>query len=123
MQIPITNYEITTRDILETIFGVLFVVFGTIGSVIFANTITGLLTNKSKNTDDRKISIFILCIHIINILIFIMLIKYLATQYILNPLILASTFNFIGPTIALSSLYFGQNLKSLISSTTYITTN
>ena len=117
MQIPITNYEITTRDILETIFGVLFVVFGTIGSVIFANTITGLLTNKSKNTDDRKISIFILCIHIINILIFIMLIKYLATQYILNPLILESIFNFVGPTIALSSLYFIQNLKSIVSLT------
>ena len=49
MQIPITNYEITTRDILETIFGALFVVFGTIGSVIFANTITGLITNKPKN--------------------------------------------------------------------------
>ena len=123
MQIPVTNYEITNRDIIETIFGVLFVVFGILGSVIFANTITGLIATKSKNADDRKLNIFILCIHIINILVFVIFIRYLAAQYILNPLILASTFNFIGPTIALSSLYFGQNLKSLIGLTTYITTN
>jgi hypothetical protein len=46
-----------------------------------------------------------------------MFIKYLATQYILNPLILESIFNFVGPTIALSSLYFIQNLKSIVSLT------
>jgi hypothetical protein len=46
-----------------------------------------------------------------------MFIKYLATQYILNPLILESIFNFVGSTIALSSLYFIQNLKSIVSLT------
>ena len=42
---------------------------------------------------------------------------------ILNPLILSSSFNFIGPTIALSSLYFSQTIKYLLGNITYVSRN
>jgi len=123
MQLPITNYDVSIRDITECIFGVLAVVFGILGSVIIANMITGLISSKTKNIDDKKINIFMLSMHIIIILLFVMFIRYIASQFITNSLILSSIFNFIGPTISLSSLYLSQNIKSLVGLISYMTIN
>ena len=123
MDLPITHYEITRRDIIESIFGVLFVISGIIGSVVIANLITSLISNKQKDVNDKKINIMFLVIHILIIFYFVMLIKYLSKKYIHNPLILDSTSSFIGPTIALTSLYLSQNFKVLAGSLTYISTN
>jgi hypothetical protein len=120
MKLPFSEYDVTIRDLIEVVFGGVFVIFGIVGSVIISNTIIGLITSKQKNLDDRKLNIFILCIHIIIILIFTMLITYLAEQFITNPLILTSAFNFIGPTIGISSLYFGQNLIYFVNLSRYI---
>ena len=123
MDLPITHYEITSRDIIESIFGILAIISGIIGSVVVANIITSLISNKKKNVIDRKINIMFLVIHILIIFYFVMLIKYLSKKYIHNPLILDSTSSFIGPTIALTSLYLSQNFKVLAGSITYISTN
>ena len=117
MKIPITDYDVTIRDVCEIIIGVLFVIFGILGSGIISNKITGLMLSKSKQIDNRKINIFLLCIHIIIILLFIILIRYLLIKYITNIIVLDSIFSFVGPTIALSSLYFSQNLQILVSLT------
>ena len=117
MILPITNYNVTTRDILECIFSILALVFGILGSVIIVNKITGLVSSKQKNLDDRKLNIFILSIHIVVILIFIMLIRYVLKQIIINSLILESAFSFIGPMIALSSLYLSTNIKYFVDLT------
>ena len=66
MNLPITNYEITSRDIIETIFGGLLVIFGLIGSIIFADIILYPIITNSTN---KNINIIILFIHIIVILI------------------------------------------------------
>jgi hypothetical protein len=115
MQIPITNYDVTLRDLLETIFGSIIIIFGLIGSIVFANIIIGLVKDKNKYIDNRKINIFLLCCHIIFILLFIMLIRYISLEIISNKLILESIFSFFGPTIAMSSLYFGYNIKSILN--------
>ena len=115
MKIPITNYDITLRDLLETIFGSLIIIFGLVGSIVIANIIIGFVSNKNKYIDNRKINIFLLCIHIIFILLFVMLIRYTSAHIISNKLILDSIFSFFGPTIAISSLYFGYNIKSLLN--------
>jgi hypothetical protein len=123
MNLSITQYEITRRDIIESVFGILAIISGIIGSVVVANIITSLISNKQKNINDRKINIMFLIIHILIIFYFVMLIKYLSKKYIHNPLILDSTSSFIGPTIALTSLYLSQNFKVLAGSITYISTN
>ena len=119
MNIPITNYEITIRDIIETIFGSLLVIFGLIGSIIFCDLI---LVPIIKNSKSKHINIIILFIHIIIILLFIMIIRHIATQYIDNELIRHSIFSFFGPVIAGSSLYFISNVKEIVNSTLFIIT-
>ncbi len=46
MQIPITNYDVTLRDLLETIFGSIIIIFGLVGSIVFTNIIIGLVSEK-----------------------------------------------------------------------------
>jgi hypothetical protein len=77
-----------------------------VGSIIFV---------KTKNKNDLQLNILCFFLHIIFILLFIMLIRYSASICIANRLILDSTFSFIGPTIAISSLYYSNNLKLIIS--------
>ena len=60
MQIPITNYDVTKRDVYETIFGSIIIIFGLVGSIVFTNLIIGLVSNKNKYLDNRKINIFLL---------------------------------------------------------------
>jgi hypothetical protein len=122
MQIPITKYEITYRDMIEVTFGSLTIIFGLIGSIIIANIITKFISQKPKNKENFNIIFSILCIHIIIILLFIMLIKYISKQFIKNSLILESINSFNGPVIGLSSFYFIQNLKSLVILVTNIIT-
>ena len=112
IEIPITHYDITFRDIIETVFGSLLVIFGIVYSIVIANIITNTLFPNIKN--NKPLNIFILFIHIINILLFIMFIRYIADNTIYNKLIRESIFSFIGPTIAASSLYYISNIKSLI---------
>jgi len=113
MELPITHYKITTRDIIETIFGSLLVIFGLVGSIIIANMLLYPLINNSKY---KHLNLFILFIHIIIILVFIMLIRYISAVFIENTLILHSIFSFFGPTIAGSSLYFIYNIKEIVAS-------
>jgi len=115
MQLPITNYDVTTRDLLECIFGVLALVFGILGSIIIVNTITGLVSSKPKNVDDRKLNIFILCMHIVVILLCVMLVRYVLKKIITNSLILESIFSYFGPMIGLSSLYLSDNIKLFVN--------
>jgi hypothetical protein len=115
IQIPITNYDITLRDVYETIFGSIIIIFGLVGSIAFTNLIIGLVLNKNKYIDNRKINIFLLCVHIIFILLFVMMIIYISKQFIYNKLILESIFSFIGPIIGFSSLYLGYNIKILLN--------
>ena len=115
MKLPITDYDITLRDLLETIFGSIIIIFVLIGSIVITNLIIGLVSNKNKYIDNRKINIFLLCIHIILILLFVMLIRYTSSKIIDNEFILDSIYSFFGPTIALSSLYFGYNIKSILN--------
>lgn len=112
MKLPITNYEVTSRDIIETIVGSLLVIFGLIGSIIIANIVLYPITKNSKN---RHLNFFLLFIHIIIILVFIMLIIYISTKYIKNQLILHSIFGFFGPIIAGSSLFFIYNVKEIVA--------
>ena len=119
MELPITHYEITSRDIIETIFGGLLVIFGLIGSIIVADLLLYPLINKSKN---KHLNLFILFIHIIIILVFIMLIRYISTLFIQNQLILQSIFSFFGPVIAGSSLYFIYNIKEIVIASISIVT-
>ena len=119
MELPITHYEITTRDIIETIFGSLLVIFGLIGSIIFADI---LLYPIIKNSKNNHLNIFILCIHIIIILLFIMIIRYLSTQFIQNTLILNSIFSFFGPIIGASSLFFIYNVNEIVNTTLFTIT-
>jgi hypothetical protein len=116
MEIPITQYEITTRDIIETIFGSLLVIFSLIGSIIISNIVLLPIIKNSKN---NHINIFILCIHIIIILLFIMIIIYLSKQFIQNKLIFESIFSFCGPIIAASSLFFIYNVKEIVNTTLF----
>jgi len=115
MQIPITNYDITLQDVYETVFGSIIIIFGLVGSIVLTNKIIGLVVNKNKNIDNRKINIFLFCIHIILILLFVMLIRYISKEIISNELILDSIFSFFGPTIAISSLYFAYNIKLILN--------
>ena len=119
MKLPITHYEITTRDIIEIIFGTLLVIFSLLGSIIIANLVLLPIIKNSKN---NHLNIFILCIHIIIIVLFIMLIRYIATQYIKNHLIRESIYSFFGPLIAGSSLFFIYNVKEIVTSTINIVT-
>ena len=123
MQLPITNYDVTTRDIIEILYGVVFVIFGLVFSIIIANIITGIISPKSKNINDKNINIFLLSMHIIIILLFLMFIRYLAEIFITNSLILTCVFSFVGPTIGISSLYLSQNFKSLVGLSSYIYKN
>jgi len=115
IQIPITNYDITLRDVYETIFGSIIIIFGLVGSIAFTNLIIGFVSNKNKYIDNRKINIFLLCLHIIFILLFVMMIIYISRHFIYNELIRDSIFSFIGPTIGFSSLYFGYNIKLILN--------
>ena len=115
MKLPITNYDITLRDVLETIFGIIAFLIVLIGSIAFTNLIIRLIPYKNKYIDFRKINIFLLCLHIILILLFIMIIIYISKILITNDLIRESIFSFIGPTIAISSLYFGYNIKLILN--------
>ena len=117
LEIPITHYDITLRDIIETIFGSLLVIFGIVGSIICANIITRVILGHPKYKTDTNLNIFILFIHIIIILLFIMFIRYIAGKTIQNNLIRDSIFSFIGPVIGVSSLYFISNLKTFIDMT------
>ena len=119
MELPITHYVVTSRDVIETIVGSLIVIFGLIGSIRIANL---LLYPIFKNSKNNHLNIVIFCIHIITILLFIMLIKYLATLYIQNQLILSSIFNFCGPIIAASSLFFIYNVKEIVNTTLFTIT-
>jgi hypothetical protein len=116
MELPITHYVVTSRDVIETIFGSLIVIFGLIGSIIIANILLYPIIKHSKN---NHLNIVIFCIHIITILLFIMLIKYLATLYIQNQLILSSIFNFCGPIIATSSLFFIYNINEIVNTSLF----
>ena len=111
MELPITHYEITTRDIIETIFGSLLVIFSLIGSIIVSNIVLYPINKNSKN---KHLTIFILFIHILIILVFIMIIRYVSAQFIQNHLILHSIFSFFGPVIAGSSLYLIYNIKKIV---------
>jgi hypothetical protein len=113
----ILNYEITSRDVIEVLFGSLLIIFGIVGSIICANLITLLIEKNFRNINDKKMNIFILFIHIILILVLIMCVRYIASKYILNKLVLDSTFSFIGPTIGASSLYFTNYLKLIVALT------
>jgi hypothetical protein len=119
MKLPITHYEITNRDIIETIFGSLIIIFGLIGSIIFANI---LLYPILQNSSNKHIIIFVLFIHIIIILLFIMLIRYISLQFIHNKLIFDSIFAFCGPIIAASSLFFSYNVKEIVTTTLFTIT-
>ena len=112
MKLPITHYEVTTRDIIETMVGSLLVIFGLIGSIIIANIIIYPIIKNSKN---KHLNIFLLVIHIIIILVFIMLMRYLSSEFIQNTLILHSIFSFFGPIIAGSSLFFIYNVKEIVA--------
>ena len=122
MNLPITNYEITLRDIVDIIICII-IIFGIIGSVIFTNIIINLFINlfvsntNTKNIKDIKINLFILFINIVIVLFFIMLIIYVSKELIKNTLILNSLFTFIGPTIVSSLLYFTPIIKTLIKLT------
>ena len=117
LEIPITHYEITNRDIIETIFGSLLVIFGLVGSIICANIITRIILTHPNYKNNTNINIFILFIHIIIILVFIMFIRYIAHEVIHNNLIRDSIFSFIGPVIGASSLYFSGNIQTLVNFT------
>ena len=112
MKLPITNYEVTSRDIIETIFGSLLVIFGLIGSIIIANIMIYPITKNSKN---MHLNIFLLFTHIIIILVFIMIVQYVSIQFIQNQLILNSIFSFFGPIIVGSSLFFMYNVKEIVA--------
>ena len=114
MKLPITNYDITLRDLLETIFGIIVFLIVLIGSIAFTNLMIRLVPYKNKHIDIKKINIFLLCLHIIFILLFIMMIIYISKILIINDLIRESIFSFIGPTIAVSSLYFAYNIKLIL---------
>jgi hypothetical protein len=116
MYIPIVNYEITPKDVLETIIGGFLIVISLIISIIFVNKITKMLAKCIKLNNTNSI-IFILFINIIIILLFLMLIRYIADQVITNKLILNSAFSFLGPAIGASSLYFSSNIKTLVDLT------
>ena len=118
MELPITNYEITYRDIIEICIGSLIVIFSIVGSIICVNIVSSVLLTNNKS--DITLNIFCFFVHIIFILLFIMLIRYIASIHIANRLILDSTFSFIGPTIGISSLYYSSNLKLIISIITNI---
>jgi len=117
MELPITHYEITIRDIIETIFGGLLVIFSLIGSIIFADLVLAPIIKKSTN---KHINMILLFIHIIIILIFIMLIRYISKKTIQNTLILESIFSFFGPVISASSLYFFVNIRGIVNSSVAI---
>ena len=124
MYLQITNYDITSRDIIDILLGTIVVIFGVIGSVICANIIIKLFFSNIKNINNIdniyniKIIVFILFINIIIVLLFVMLVRYISKKVIYNSLILDSLFSFIGPTIAASSLYFSTNIKALVKLTT-----
>jgi hypothetical protein len=48
MELPITNYDITCRDMIEVTFGALTIIFSLIGSIIIANIITKFISNNPK---------------------------------------------------------------------------
>ena len=116
MYIPIINCEITSRDVIDTIFGGFLIVISLIISIVFVNKITKMLT-KSMKINSIKMNIFILFINIFIILLFLIVIRYIAEQVIQNQLILNSAFSFLGPAIGASSLYFSSNIKTLVDLT------
>ena len=119
MKLNISNipniYYIIIRNIGETVFGSILIIFGIVYSIVFANIITNTIFPNIKNENNKSIKFIMLCIHIIIILLFIMIIRFLAPYFILNRLILDGIFSFIGPTIAASSLYYISDIKTLIS--------
>ena len=117
MNLPITNYEITLRDLVDIIVGIIIIIFGVIGSIICINIIMKLFLSNIKNITDIKINILILFINIVIILFFIMLVRHVSKELIKNKLILNSLFTFIGPTIGSSSIYFTPIIKSLVELT------
>ena len=117
MNLPITNYEITLRDIVDSLIGIIVIIFGVIGCVIFTNIIMNLFLSNTKTMNDITTIIFVLFINIVIILLFVMLVRHVSKELIKNTLILNSLFSFIGPTIASSSLFFTPNIKALVELT------
>lgn len=115
LEIPFTHYNITFRDIVETVFGSLLVIFSLVASIILVNIITQFILKHLNYKSNININIFILFIHIIIILLFIMFIRYIAKKIIQNSLICESIFSFIGPVIGVSSFYFITNIETLIN--------
>lgn len=112
MEIPIIKYEITNRDIIDTIVSGLLVVFGLTFIIICENKFTGIILKKSKNI---TLNILYFFIHIILLLLLIMFIRYITQQMIANKFISASACSFIGPTIGAASLYFSSNIHMLVN--------
>jgi hypothetical protein len=111
------------RDVYDFFISLITVIFGIFISVFISNSITSMFVSKNKVPKDNHILIILLIFHLSIIFCFIILIKYILDMIILNPLILSSSFNFIGPTIALSSLYFSQTIKYLLGNITYVSRN
>jgi len=123
MLLPFTKYELVIRDVYDFFISLITVIFGIFISVFISNSITSMFVSKNKVPKDNHILIILLIFHLSIIFCFIILIKYILDMIILNPLILSSSFNFIGPTIALSSLYFSQTIKYLLGNITYVSRN
>ena len=97
------------RDLLELIGGTTFFLLSLVGCVIITNKITQVLVpNASRN-------IFLLCIHLIIIVAFVIALRSLFYKYIKNKAVLNSIFTLTGPIIGLSSLYMSESLNALIN--------
>ena len=125
MLLPFTKYELVIRDVYEFFISLIIVIFGIFISSFISNSITSIFVSKNKDSSNKNtiILLILLIFHLSIIFCFVMLIKYILDMIILNPLILSSSLNFIGPTIALSSLYFSQTIKYLLGNITYVSRN
>jgi uncharacterized membrane protein len=65
MNLPITNYEITLRDIVDSLIGIIVIIFGVIGCVIFTNIIMNLFLSNTKTMNDITTIVFVLFINIV----------------------------------------------------------
>jgi len=118
MYLSFVKNNIVPRDVYEFFGSIILVILVIFTGSFISNIITKLYLKKTEHIIYKSkiiTLILLLFFHILIIFCFIILLRYILNNVIKNPLILGSSTNFIGPTIAASSLYFSQTLKDLIS--------
>lgn len=97
-------------DVVELVLGTTVFLLTLVGCVVVSNKITHFFIPKTT----KNINIFLLSLHLIVIVVFVMAIRSIFFKYIQNKDVLNSIFTLTGPIIGLSSLYMSNTLHALI---------